>query len=104
MGLFADAENAVGVCYEKGQGVEQSYEEAVKWYSGAAEKRNEDAMCNLGNCYRYGRAVKRSYSKAIQWYKKSGTYHAQEALKEIYSKNFLHKWIKMIQFEFGILK
>ena len=101
---LADAENAVGVCYEKGQGVEQSYEEAVKWYSGAAEKRNKDAMCNLGNCYRYGRAVKRSYSKAIQWYKKSGTYHAQEALKEIYSKNFLHKWIKIIQFEFGILK
>lgn len=101
---LADAENAVGVCYEKGQGVEQSYEEAVKWYSGAAEKRNKDAMCNLGNCYRYGRTVKRSYSKAIQWYKKSGTYHAQEALKEIYSKNFLHKWIKIIQFEFGILK
>ena len=100
---FVDAINTVGVCYEKGQGIEQSYEEAVKCYFEAA-KKNKDAMCNLGNCFRYGRAVKRSYSKAVKWYKKSETNDAQIALKEIYSKNFLHRWIKIILFEFGILK
>lgn len=101
---FADAKNAVGMCYEKGQGIEQSYEEATKWYSEAAVQKNKEAMCNLGNCYRYGRGVKRSYSKAIKWYKESDTYEAQMALDEVYHKNFLRRWLKIIQFKFGSLE
>lgn len=100
----AKAQNAVGICYEKGQGVERSDEVAAEWYSMAAEQKNEEAMCNLGNCYRYGRGVKRSYNEAVKWYKESGTKDAQTALSEIYSKNFLHRWVKIIQFKFGILK
>ena len=98
------AQNAVGICYEKGQGVERSYEVAAEWYSMAAEQKNEEAMCNLGNCYRYGRGVKRSYNEAVKWYKESGTKDAQTALNEIYSKNLLHRWLKIIQFRFGSLK
>ena len=100
----AKAQNAVGICYEKGQGVERSYEVAAEWYSMAAEQKNEEAMCNLGNCYRYGRGVKRSYNEAVKWYKESGTKDAQTALNEIYSKNLLHRWLKIIQFRFGSLK
>ena len=100
----AGAQNLVGMCYEKGEGVEQSYKVAAEWYSMAAEQKNEEAMCNLGNCYRYGRGVKRSYNEAVKWYKESGTKDAQTALSEIYSKNFLHRWVKIIQFKFGILK
>ena len=97
-------ENIVGTYYEKGLGIEQSYEEAVKWYAMAAEQKNKEAMCNLGNCYRYGRGVKRSYNEAVKWYKESGTKDAQTALNEIYSKNLLHRWLKIIQFRFGSLK
>lgn len=100
----AKAQNAVGICYEKGQGVERSDEVAAEWYSMAAEQKNEEAMCHLGNCYRDGRGVKRSYNEAVKWYKESGTKDAQTALSEIYSKNFLRRWVKIIQFKFGILK
>jgi TPR repeat protein len=100
----AGAQNVVGMCYEKGEGVEQSYKVAAEWYSMAAEQKNEEAMCNLGNCYRYGRGVKRSYNEAVKWYKESGTKDAQTALNEIYSKNLLRRWVKIIQFKFGILK
>ncbi len=103
-GFNIEAENIVGTYYEKGLGTEQSYEEAVKWYSMAAEQKNEEAMYNLGNCYRYGRGVKRSYNEAVKWYKESGTKDAQTALNEIYSKNLLRRWVKIIQFKFGILK
>ena len=103
-GFNIEAENIVGTYYEKGLGIEQSYEEAVKWYAMAAEQKNKEAMCNLGNCYRYGRGVKRSYNEAVKWYKESGTKDAQTALNEIYSKNLLRRWVKIIQFKFGILK
>ena len=103
-GFNIEAENIVGTYYEKGLGIEQSYEEAVKWYAMAAEQKNKEAMCNLGNCYRYGRGVKRSYNEAVKWYKESGTKDAQTALNEIYSKNLLRRWLKIIQFKFGILK
>ena len=100
----AGAQNLVGMCYEKGEGVEQSYKVAAEWYSMAAEQKNEEAMCNLGNCYRYGRGVKRSYNEAVKWYKESGTKDAQTALNEIYNKNLLRRWFKIIQFKIGILK
>ena len=34
----ADAQNALGVCYEKGQGVSQDYTQAVYWYRKSAEQ------------------------------------------------------------------
>ena len=34
----AEAQFHLGVCYENGLGVKQSYEEAVKWYRKAAEQ------------------------------------------------------------------
>ena len=33
----------MGFIYHSGRGVEQNYEEAVKWWRLAAEKGNEDA-------------------------------------------------------------
>ena len=35
---YAEAEYKLGDCYKYGSGVEQSYEEAIKWYKKAAEK------------------------------------------------------------------
>ena len=37
--------------YEKGDGVEESYEKAVEWYLKAAEQELADAQCNLGWMY-----------------------------------------------------
>jgi TPR repeat protein len=38
-----DAQYNLGVCYERGEGVEVDYEEAVKWYRIAAKAGHEDA-------------------------------------------------------------
>ena len=35
---YAEAQSVLGSCYLFGQGVQQSYEEAVKWYGKAAER------------------------------------------------------------------
>ena len=46
----ADAQYNLGVCYEKGRGVTQSYDEAVKWFRKAAEQgysRAKDSLTRL---------------------------------------------------------
>ena len=40
----AEAQILIGVCYEYGKGVEQSYTEAAKWYTLAAEQGVADAQ------------------------------------------------------------
>lgn len=68
-----DAEN----CYQKaeayyyGEGVKQSYYEAVKWYMKAAEMGHADAQCDLGNCYYYGEGLPENYERSVYWYEKS---------------------------------
>ncbi|MBQ9213603.1 MAG: SEL1-like repeat protein, partial [Bacteroidales bacterium] len=43
----ARAQNNLGVCYEKGQGVKKDYNKAKEWFSKAAEQGNEKAKTNL---------------------------------------------------------
>ena len=61
----------LGVCYEKGQGVEQDYKKAVEWYRKSAEQGEGTAQCNLGYCYKKGQGVEQDYKKSVEWYKKS---------------------------------
>ena len=77
--LFAKAEQGdvqaqlkIAARYEYGNGVEQSYEEAVKWYRLAAEKKNPDAQFKLGYCYEQGKGVEPSNEAAIWWYRRAG--------------------------------
>ena len=53
----AIAQANLGGMYRKGRGVEQDYEEAVKWYRQAAEQGHAIAQTNLGWMYRKGRGV-----------------------------------------------
>ena len=68
---YANAQCYLGFCYEKGQGVEQSYTEAVKWYRKAAEQEYATAQNNLGVCYYEGQGVEQSYTEAVKWYRKA---------------------------------
>ena len=61
------AQNKLGMCYYNGDGVEQSYEEAVKWFEKAAEQRHAVARLYLGMCYYYGKGVEQSYKEAAKW-------------------------------------
>ena len=62
----AAAQFNLGFCYSNGQGVPQSYEDAVKWYRKSADQGDAAAQFNLGVCYNNGRGVAQSYEEARQ--------------------------------------
>jgi TPR repeat protein len=41
----------LGVCYDRGQGVERDPARAAEWYRQGAAAGNGRAMANLGVCY-----------------------------------------------------
>ena len=53
--------------YSQGQGVQQDYAEAVKWYRRAVEQGYADAQGNLGTMYFNGRGVQQDYAEAVKW-------------------------------------
>jgi TPR repeat protein len=67
----ADAQSWLGWCYASGQGVQQDYAQAVKWYRKAAEQGNTNAQFNLGCIYYAGQGVTLDYSEAVKWWRKS---------------------------------
>ena len=62
------AQNNLGYLYEHGLGVEQSYSEALSWYSRAAEAGLGYAQYNLATLYHYGRGASKNQSAALVWY------------------------------------
>ncbi|MFQ5672316.1 MAG: tetratricopeptide repeat protein, partial [Nitrospinales bacterium] len=53
----AEAQNALGLMYELGLGVQKDYQQAVKWYRLAAEQGVAWAQFNLGLMYHEGQGV-----------------------------------------------
>ena len=51
------AQYILGVMYENGKGVKQSYVEAVKWYRMAAEQGDVYTQLKLGQMYENGKGV-----------------------------------------------
>lgn len=79
--------NHLGNCYYHGQGVEQDYVEAVKWYRKSADQGYAWAQNNLGSCYYMGRGVEQDYVETVKWFRKSadqGNAQAQIALGNCY--------------------
>ncbi|MEM7072770.1 MAG: tetratricopeptide repeat protein [Pseudomonadota bacterium] len=60
-----------GLQYEKGDGVEQDYDQAVYWYRKAAEQGFAIAQSNLGWMYEVEKGVVRNYAQAPHWYRKA---------------------------------
>ena len=69
----------LGVMYGRGQGVPQSYKEAVKWYQKAAEQGHADAQFNLGATHGNGTGVPQSFQKAAIWFQKAANQGHDEA-------------------------
>ena len=51
--------------------MEQSYEEAVKWFRKGAEQGDADSQHYLGLCYYGGEGVEQSYEEAVKWFRKA---------------------------------
>ena len=82
----ATAQYNLGYCYDEAHGVEQSDDEAVKWFRKAAEQGEATAQKNLGYCYKLGHGVEKSYDEAVKWYRKAaeqGNADAQHNLKDL---------------------
>ena len=75
----AESQYKLGYCYEIGEGVEESCEEAVKWYRKAAEQGYDTAQNDLGYCYYNGQGVEQSYTEAVKWYRKAAEQGNAEA-------------------------
>ncbi|MCI0400399.1 MAG: sel1 repeat family protein [Gammaproteobacteria bacterium] len=62
------AEYYLAVMYANGQGVEQNFEEAAKWYRKAAEHGIPQAQYRLANLYVDGKGVPQDFEMAYAWY------------------------------------
>ena len=51
--------------------MEQSWQEAVRWYRAAAEQGLPRAQCNLAWCYEYGKGVEQNFKRAVHWYRQA---------------------------------
>jgi TPR repeat protein len=83
----AQAQYNLGVMYENGQGVEQDFKEAVKWYQKAADQGLAYAQYNLGVMYEKGQGVEQDFKEAVKWYQKAadqGDAYAQYGLGFMY--------------------
>ncbi|WP_397597383.1 hypothetical protein [Sphingorhabdus sp.] len=83
------AQYNLGVMYGRGEGVEQNYTEAVKWYGKAADQGLAEAQYNLGFSYNKGEGVEQDYVQALKWYGKAvnqGLAAAQNNLGVMYKK------------------
>ena len=78
----------LGDMYADGRGVEQSDQEAVKWFRKAAEQGLADAQWMLGMMYADGCGVEQSDEEATKWYRKAaeqGFADAQCDLGDMYA-------------------
>ena len=64
----ATAQTNLGVMYSNGEGVPQSYPNALKWFREAANHGDAAAQYNLGLMYRMGLGVPQNYVLAHMWF------------------------------------
>jgi hypothetical protein len=62
-----NAQNALGLHYATGDGVELNEQEAVRWFIKAAEQGNVLAQSKLGSIYYSGRGVPQDPNRAYFW-------------------------------------
>ena len=85
----ANAQYNLGIMYDGGQGVPQSYAESIKWYRLAAEQGFASAQFNMGVMYDNGLGVPQNYAEAVKWYRlaaEQGRSDAQLNLGYMYSE------------------
>ena len=67
----AEAQFALGLMYDKGQGVAQTDRQAAAWYQKAADQGDAAAQFNLGLMYDNGQGVAQNDRQAAAWYQKA---------------------------------
>lgn len=81
------AQYVVGMRYERGQDVKQSFVESSKWFRKAADQGVSMAQLKLADHYKFGRGVTLDLAEAAKWYRKAAeqdNFAAQHALGKLY--------------------
>lgn len=79
----AMAQYWLGMMYLKGQGVEQDYENAGKWFRKAAEQGIPQAQYKLGELYYRGNGLPKDYEFAYIWYKVGASHKHELSMNSI---------------------
>lgn len=79
----ADAQYFIATCYYNGWELPQDYENAVMWFTKAAELGHPKAQFSLATCYQYGTGLQQDYDKAFYWYKQSALQEDADALSRL---------------------
>lgn len=69
--FLGEAYNWIGNHYYRGDGVTQSYAEAVNWYKKGAGQGNGWACYNLASAYFKGQGIEKNYNQGFIWMKKA---------------------------------
>ena len=69
----------VGSAYFMGNGVNQDYTKALKYYIMAAEQGSAEAQQIVGYMYLYGKGTEVNYQEAFRWYRKSAEQNNMES-------------------------
>lgn len=77
------AQNKLGALYNDGKGVTKSYEEALKWYSKAADNGDLKACNNIGVMHFAGTGVPKDINKALSWFSKAASLGSTGAMDNI---------------------
>lgn len=84
---FPQAQFALGLMYEKGQGAAQDDARAAQWYARAAGQDLAEAQVSLGFMYFQGRGVAQDHAEAAYWFRQAaeqGNARAQFNLGVLY--------------------
>ena len=57
--------------YYSGNGIDQNYDEALAWYTKAAEQGSTDAQYDLAEMYHSGTGTQKDDEKAYKWYREA---------------------------------
>lgn len=77
-----DAMFKLGMSYYIGNGVEESAEEAARWFLAGAEKGHTECFHYAGLSCENGLACKRDRKKALYWYDKARKYSSSPSVSE----------------------
>ena len=83
------AEYILGLMYANGQGVPESYTEALKWLQKAAEQGEAKAQFSVGVIYFKGLGMPANQAEALKWYRRAadqGNAPAQYNLGAMYAR------------------
>lgn len=70
---YAAAQADLGLSYEDGLGVKESYDKSVYWYRKSAEQGNVEGQYGLGRMYYFGYGVEESDKEAMIWFLKGAS-------------------------------